>query len=80
MTSLTQEATAAMITVQTLLKGAIEVDENQLVTFVTPLLGFPLLMVRQNVEALLQEAFRIIDDGSFAQKRMIEIKPELLFG
>lgn len=43
MTSLTQEATAAMITVQTLLKGAIEVDENQLVTFVTPLLGFPLL-------------------------------------
>lgn len=30
----------ATVTVQTLLKGAIEVDEDQLVTFVTPLLGF----------------------------------------
>ena len=44
------------------------------------MLSFPLLMVRQNGEALLQEAFRIIDDGSFAQKRVIEIRPELLFG
>lgn len=43
------------------------------------MLSFPLLMVRQNVEGLLSEAFRIIDDGSFAQKRMIEIKPELMF-
>ena len=43
------------------------------------MLSFPLLMVRQNVEGLLTEAFRIIDDGSFAQKRMIEIKPELMF-
>ena len=42
-------------------------------------LSFPLLMVRQNVEGLLGEAFRIIDTGSFAQTRMIEIKPELLF-
>jgi flagellar assembly factor FliW len=41
MMSLTQEAPAAMITVQTLLKGEIEVDESQLITFVTPLLGFP---------------------------------------
>ena len=43
------------------------------------MLSFPLLMVRQNVEGLLAEAFRIVDDGSFAQKRMIEIKPELMF-
>ena len=42
-------------------------------------LSFPLLMVRQNVEGLLGEAFRIIDSRSFAQKRVIEIKPELLF-
>jgi len=43
------------------------------------MLSFPLLMVRQNVEGLLAEAFRIIDEGSFAQKRIIEIKPELMF-
>lgn len=43
-------------------------------------LSFPLLMVKQNVEGLLGEAFRIIDSGSSAQNRMIEIKPELLFG
>ena len=43
------------------------------------MLSFPLLMVRQNGEGLLREAFRIIDDGSFAQKRVIEIKPELHF-
>jgi LacI family transcriptional regulator, fructose operon transcriptional repressor len=42
-------------------------------------LSFPLLMVRQNVEGLLGEAFRIIDSGSFADTRIIEIKPELLF-
>ena len=42
-------------------------------------LSFPLLMVRQNVEGLLGEAFRIIDDGSFAERRIIEIKPELVF-
>jgi flagellar assembly factor FliW len=41
MTSLTQEAPAAMITVQTLFKGAVEVEEHQLISFVTPLLGFP---------------------------------------
>jgi hypothetical protein len=35
--------------------------------------------VRQNVEGLLGEAFRIIDSGSFAELRVIEIKPELLF-
>jgi len=42
-------------------------------------LSFPLLMVRQNVEGLLGEAFRIIDSRSFAENRIIEIKPELLF-
>jgi LacI family transcriptional regulator, fructose operon transcriptional repressor len=42
-------------------------------------LSFPLLMVRQNVEGLLGEAFRIIDSRSFNQNRIIEIKPELLF-
>ena len=36
-------------------------------------------MVRQNVEGLLEEAFRIIDAGSFAQPRIIEIKPQLVF-
>jgi len=43
-------------------------------------LTFPLLMVRQNVEGLLREAFRIIDRKSFGEKRIIEIKPELFFG
>ena len=42
-------------------------------------LTFPVLMVRQNVEGLLGEAFRIIDSKSFAERRIIEIKPELVF-
>ena len=42
-------------------------------------LTFPVLMVRQNVEGLLGEAFRIIDSKSFAERRIIEIKPELMF-
>jgi LacI family fructose operon transcriptional repressor len=42
-------------------------------------LSFPLLMVRQNVEGLLGEAFRIIDEKSFSERRIIEIKPELVF-
>ncbi|VTU26809.1 LacI family DNA-binding transcriptional regulator [Variovorax sp. PBL-E5] len=41
-------------------------------------LSFPLLMVRQNVEGLLQEAFGIIDAGSFADRKIIEIRPQLL--
>ena len=36
----TKEAAVATITVNTLLKGAIEVPENQLITFASPLLGF----------------------------------------
>jgi LacI family transcriptional regulator, fructose operon transcriptional repressor len=43
------------------------------------ILTFPLLMVRQNVEGLLGEAFRIIDSKSFSDRQIIEIKPELLF-
>ena len=42
-------------------------------------LSFPLLMVRQNVEGLLGEAFRIIDSKSFGERQIIEIKPELVF-
>ena len=41
MQSTLKESTVATLTVQTLLKGAVEVAENQLTTFVTPLLGFP---------------------------------------
>ena len=36
-------------------------------------------MVRQDVEGLLREAFRIIDARLFAEKGIIQIKPELLF-
>jgi LacI family fructose operon transcriptional repressor len=43
------------------------------------MLSFPLLMVRQNIEGLLTEAFRIIDDKSFGERRVIEIKPDLVF-
>jgi LacI family fructose operon transcriptional repressor len=43
------------------------------------MLTFPLLMVRQDVEALLNEAFRIIDAGTFREGRVVEIKPRLVF-
>jgi len=43
------------------------------------MLTFPLLMVRQDVEAMLGEAFRIIDAGTFKDVRVIEIKPRLVF-
>jgi LacI family fructose operon transcriptional repressor len=43
------------------------------------MLSFPLLMVRQDVESMLGEAFRIIDSRSFARRRLIEIKPKLVF-
>ncbi|MBA3772408.1 MAG: LacI family DNA-binding transcriptional regulator [Ramlibacter sp.] len=42
------------------------------------MLSFPLVMVRQNVDGLMAEAFRIIDDGSYARKTVVEIKPELI--
>lgn len=43
MLSTLKEPTVATLTVQTLLKGPVEVAEDQLTTFVTPLLGFPQL-------------------------------------
>lgn len=43
MLSTLKELTVATLTVQTLLKGPVEVTEDQLTTFVTPLLGFPQL-------------------------------------
>lgn len=43
MLSTLKEPTVATLTVQTLLKGPVEVNEDQLTTFVTPLLGFPQL-------------------------------------
>jgi LacI family fructose operon transcriptional repressor len=42
-------------------------------------LSFPLLMVRQNVEGMLGEAFRLIDADAPAKGRIIEIKPYLVF-
>ncbi len=43
-------------------------------------LNFPLLMVRQNAEELLEEAFRMIDDGTCDRQRTVEIRPTLVFG
>jgi LacI family fructose operon transcriptional repressor len=42
-------------------------------------LSFPVLMVRQDVEGLLGAAFEIIDRGTYAEPRVIEIRPELMF-
>lgn len=42
-------------------------------------LSFPVLMVRQDVEGLLGEAFRIVDAREDAAVRMVEIRPQLLF-
>ena len=41
-------------------------------------LRFPLAMVRQNVEGLLEEAFRIIDQDLAGKATLIEIKPLLM--
>jgi LacI family fructose operon transcriptional repressor len=54
------------------------IDAEQIDPFAS-VLTFPVLMVRQNVEGLLGEAFRIIDSKSFAERQIIEIKPELVF-
>lgn len=43
MLSTLKEPTVATLTIQTLLKGPVAVAEDQLTTFVTPLLGFPKL-------------------------------------
>jgi flagellar assembly factor FliW len=41
LSTLKEPTTVATLIVQTLLKGPVEVGEDQLTTFVTPLLGFP---------------------------------------
>ena len=43
------------------------------------MLTFPVLMVRQDVDGLLQEAFRVIDSGAYDEPRVVEIKPQLMF-
>lgn len=43
-------------------------------------LRFPLIMVRQNVQGLLEKAFQIIDDGLAGKRPVIEIQPSLVFG
>lgn len=43
------------------------------------MLSFPLLMVRQNVEGLLEQAFAILDAGQHDVPRIIEIRPNLVF-
>jgi flagellar assembly factor FliW len=43
LSTLKEPTTVATLTVQTLLKGPVEVAEENLTTFVTPLLGFPQL-------------------------------------
>jgi LacI family transcriptional regulator, fructose operon transcriptional repressor len=44
------------------------------------MLSFPLMMVRQNVDGLLEEAFAILDAGGSEQTSLIEIRPILVFG
>lgn len=44
------------------------------------MLSFPLLMVRQNVDGLLERAFAILDQGSFDRPSVIEIRPHLVLG
>lgn len=43
-------------------------------------LSFPLAMVRQNGEELLEVAFAMIDDERCGECRTVEIKPTLVFG
>ena len=44
------------------------------------MLAFPLLMVRQDIDALLDRAFAILDAGTQDQASVIEIQPRLVFG
>jgi LacI family fructose operon transcriptional repressor len=44
------------------------------------MLAFPLMMVRQNVDGLLEEAFSVLDGGPPKEPRVIEIRPILLLG
>ncbi len=49
-------------------------DWDPLATF----LGFPLLMVRQNIEGLLGKAFELIDNDDLGNNLVFEIKPTLV--
>ena len=44
------------------------------------MLAFPLLMVRQNVDGLLEQAFTVLDGGQPDKPSVIEIRPMLVFG
>ena len=44
------------------------------------MLSFPLRMVRQNVDGLLEQAFAVLDAEGPGQARIIEIRPILVFG
>ncbi len=44
------------------------------------MLAFPLMMVRQNVDGLLEQAFAVLDAGQPKQPSVIEIRPILMFG
>ena len=44
------------------------------------MLSFPLLMVRQDVDGLLERAFQILDVGDDGPPEVIEIRPLLVFG
>ena len=41
-------------------------------------LSFPMLMVKQDIPRLMNEAFAIIDSGVFTEGKILEIKPELV--
>jgi LacI family transcriptional regulator, fructose operon transcriptional repressor len=43
-------------------------------------LRFPVHMVRQDVDGLLSEAFKVIDRGDAAHEQRIEVKPHLVLG
>ncbi|MBG9390539.1 LacI family DNA-binding transcriptional regulator [Caenimonas aquaedulcis] len=43
------------------------------------MLSFPLLMVRQNVDGLLEQAFAVLDAQGEGKSRLIEIRPVLVF-
>lgn len=43
------------------------------------MLSFPLLMVRQNVDGLMEQAFKILDKGLVDEPSIIEIRPNLVF-
>lgn len=44
------------------------------------MLAFPLMMVRQNVDGLMEQAFAVLDAGEPKEPRVIEIRPILVFG